>query len=68
MSLEPSARFQQGVSPPASFNGCDEIYRYWGATACVEFGLYMTHRALHTNLREWTAFLRRDLAFSGRDL
>ncbi len=48
----------------ASFKGEPEIYRYWDATACVEFGLQMAHEALDQDLRDESEFLRKfDLAY-----
>lgn len=42
-----------------SFKGDDSLYRYWNATACVEFTLAMAQRALDIELREETEFLKR---------
>lgn len=39
--------------------GDDQLYRYWDATACVEFGLEMARQALEQDLREETEFLVR---------
>ena len=48
----------------ASFKGESEIYRYWDATACVEFGLQMAQQALEHDLRDESDFLRKfDLAY-----
>ncbi|CRM24823.1 Adenosine monophosphate-protein transferase SoFic [Pseudomonas sp. 37 R 15] len=41
------------------FIGHPSIYRYWGATRCVEFTLQMARRALEVELREETEFLDR---------
>ncbi len=41
------------------FRGAPEIYRYWDATDCVEFGLAMAREALHHDLRQEMDFLRR---------
>jgi Fic/DOC family len=41
------------------FRAGDEIYRYWDATACVEFGLRMAAQALDVELRQETRFLAR---------
>jgi hypothetical protein len=41
------------------FQGEPEIYRYWDATACVEFGLEMANEALQHDLRQEMTFLRR---------
>ncbi|MFG6416966.1 Fic family protein [Roseateles sp. DC23W] len=41
------------------FRGQPEIYRYWDATACVEFGLRMADEALQRDLRQEMDFLRR---------
>lgn len=39
---------------------CDDaIFRYWDATACVEFGLRMAAQALDVELRQETRFLAR---------
>lgn len=40
------------------FTGHPSIYRYWDATACVEFTLEMARRALEVELREETEFLQ----------
>lgn len=41
------------------FNGDPGMYRYWDATACVEFGFRMAEQALETELREETIYLAR---------
>lgn len=41
------------------FRGQPEIYRYWDATTCVEFGLRMADEALQRDLRQEMDFLRR---------
>lgn len=41
------------------FRGQPEIYRYWDATACVEFGLRMADEALQRDLRQEMDFLQR---------
>jgi hypothetical protein len=41
------------------FRGDPEIYRYWDATACVEFGLRMSREALHHDLQQEMHFLHR---------
>jgi hypothetical protein len=41
------------------FRGQSEIYRYWDATACVEFGLRMAQEALQRDLRDEMGFLYR---------
>ena len=41
------------------FLGQPEIYCYWDATACVEFGLTMASEALHHDLRQEMEFLTR---------
>ena len=41
------------------FQGPDELYRYWDATACVEFGLQMAQEALDHDLRSETDYLTR---------
>ncbi|MCE4554638.1 Fic family protein [Pelomonas sp. P8] len=46
------------------FRGQPEIYRYWDATACVEFGLRMADEALQRDLRQELDFLHRfDLVY-----
>jgi len=40
-----------------SFNGDPSIYRFWDATACVEFGFEMAQSALDVDLRGETVFL-----------
>jgi len=40
-----------------TFNSEESIYRYWNATACVEFGLEMAEQALDKDLKEEIAFL-----------
>ncbi|MEK6789146.1 MAG: Fic family protein [Pseudomonadota bacterium] len=42
-----------------TFKGSSALYRYWDATACVEFTLDMAKRALEVELREETVFLAR---------
>lgn len=41
------------------FKGSTSIYRYWDATACVEFGYRMAEQALEIDLRKETEFLAR---------
>jgi hypothetical protein len=41
------------------FNGPPEIYRYWDATPCVEFGLQMAQEALEKDLQGESDFLVR---------
>ncbi len=41
------------------FRGKASIYRYWDATACVEFGLRMAEAALRHGLQAQVAFARR---------
>lgn len=43
----------------ANFAGDADPYRYWDATACMEFGLQMTHYALDTYLIKESEYLRR---------
>ncbi len=43
----------------ARFDGPEEIYRHWDATACVEFGLRMAAQALTRDLREESDFIHR---------
>lgn len=40
------------------FNGSPAIYRFWDATACVEFSFQMAAQALDKDLRQETEFLR----------
>lgn len=40
-----------------TFKCDDRIFRYWDATACVEFGLRMAHEALNVELRNETSFI-----------
>ncbi|MYZ44733.1 Fic family protein [Schauerella aestuarii] len=42
-----------------TFNGSADPYRYWDATATVEFGLQMAHYALDHSLLEESEFLKR---------
>lgn len=50
------------------FKSDDSLYRYWDATACVEFGLEMAQQALEKDLREETEFLARyDLIYRAID-
>jgi hypothetical protein len=50
------------------FRGEPEIYRYWDATACVEFGLEMAGEALQHDLRQEMAFLQRyDMVYRAID-
>ena len=46
------------------FRGDDTLYRYWDATACVEFGHRMAEQALEVDLRQETEFLARYDAIS----
>ena len=41
------------------FRGESDAYRYWDATACVEFCLRMAQEALHKDLYEESEFLKR---------
>jgi Fic family protein len=51
-----------------TFNSDDSLYRYWNATACVEFGLEMAQQALEKDLREETEFLAKyDLIYRAID-
>lgn len=43
----------------ADFRGAPEIYRYWDATACVEFALRMAQEALEKDLQDESAYLQR---------
>lgn len=50
------------------FKGSAAIYRYWDATACVEFGYRMAEQALEIDLRKETEFLARyDAVFKAVD-
>jgi Fic family protein len=40
-----------------TFNSDESIYRFWNATACVEFGLEMAKQALDKDLKEEIEFL-----------
>ena len=40
------------------FTGDPSIYRYWDATACVEFGLRMAEQSLELDLRQETDYLQ----------
>lgn len=42
-----------------TFNSDESLYRYWNATACVEFGLEMAKQALEKDLREETELLAK---------
>ncbi|ETF04470.1 cell division protein Fic [Advenella kashmirensis W13003] len=42
----------------ARFKGDGDPYRYWDATACMEFGIRMTHYALDTSLIKESDYLR----------
>lgn len=42
----------------ATFRGPPEVYRYWDATPCVEFGLRMALEALERDLQSETDFLQ----------
>lgn len=42
-----------------AFCGRDTIYRYWDATACVDFGFRMAEQALDVHLRQETEYLAR---------
>ena len=51
-----------------TFKSDDSLYRYWNATACVEFGLEMAKQALEKDLREETEFLAKyDLIYRAID-
>jgi Fic family protein len=46
----------------------DAVYRYWDATACVEFGLEMAQQALQKDLKDETDFLAQfDALFKAVD-
>jgi hypothetical protein len=47
-----------------TFKSDYSLYRYWNATACVEFGLEMAQQALEKDLREETEFLARCASFT----
>lgn len=40
-----------------TFHGSEAMYRYWDATACVEFGYRMAEEALEVELRHETTYL-----------
>ncbi len=42
-----------------TFKGDASIYRYWDATACVEFGLRMAEQSLEIDLRQETNYLQQ---------
>lgn len=42
-----------------TFKGDASIYRYWDATACVEFGLHMAEQSLELDLRKETEYLQK---------
>ena len=42
-----------------NFKARDSIFRYWDATACVEFGFRMATQALDVELKQETQFLAR---------
>jgi hypothetical protein len=42
-----------------SFEGSSSLYRYWDATACVEFSYRMAEQSLEHDLRGETEFLRQ---------
>ena len=51
-----------------TFKSNDSLYRYWNATACVDFGLEMAKQALEKDLREETEFLAKyDLIYRAID-
>ena len=51
-----------------TYKSDDSLYRYWNATACVEFGLEMAKQALEKDLREETEFLANyDLIYRAID-
>jgi Fic family protein len=51
-----------------TFKSDDSLYRYWNATACVEFGLEMAKQALEKDLKEETEFLAKyDLVYRAID-
>lgn len=51
-----------------TFKSDDSLYRYWNATACVEFGLEMAKQALEKDLKEETEFLAKyDLLYRAID-
>lgn len=54
-----SVRWIDGDQFDIRFNGDDSIYRYWDATAAVEFGFEMAEQALEVDLKEETEFLAR---------
>lgn len=42
-----------------AFKGGDTVYRYWDATACVEFAFRMAAQALDVELKQETRFIAR---------
>ena len=50
----------------AQFKGSGDPYRYWDATACMEFGIRMTHYALDTSLIKESAYLKHFDTVVGR--
>lgn len=42
-----------------NFISDESIYRYWDATACVEFGLEMANEALEKDLKDESEFLKK---------
>jgi hypothetical protein len=47
------------VEYACTFDGDPDIYRYWDATSCVQFGLEMAQEALLHDLHDEVHFLRR---------
>jgi Fic family protein len=52
-------RWIDGDDYQITFKSDASLYRYWNATACVEFGLEMAKQALEKDLKEETEFLAR---------
>ena len=61
-------RWIDGDDYQMTFNSDESLYRYWNATACVEFGLEMAEQALEKDLKEEAEFLARyDLIYRAID-
>jgi Fic family protein len=61
-------RWIDGDDYQMTFNSDESLYRYWNATACVEFGLEMAEQALEKDLTEEVEFLARyDLIYRAID-
>jgi Fic family protein len=61
-------RWVDGDDYQMTFNSDESLYRYWNATACVEFGLEMAEQALEKDLKEEAEFLAQyDLIYRAID-